>query len=141
MHGKRALCTQSVLTMSAPSSAATPEKPVYSRQHVAEHSSKGDFWVIINDGVYNLTDYLSEHPGGEKSMHYLHVGGDNGTQYEANISTTPTVLYKVAGKDGTKEFKKYHRDAILRRFQDRLQIGVVSSEPPLRKGFLKKLFG
>lgn len=70
-QGERARCTQTVLTMSAPSSATPVEKPVYSRQHVAEHSSKGDFWVIINDGVYDLTDYLSEHPGGEKSMHCL----------------------------------------------------------------------
>jgi cytochrome b involved in lipid metabolism len=49
-------------------------------------------------------------------------------------------LLKVAGKDATREFQKYHRDAILRRYKERLLIGVVNSEPPAKKGFLRRLF-
>ncbi|KAL5360486.1 cytochrome b5-like heme/steroid binding domain-containing protein [Aspergillus floccosus] len=99
-------------------STATPEKSlaVYSREQVAEHNKTGDFWMIINQEVYDVTEFESEHPGGGK------------------------VLLRVAGKDATKEFQKYHRDAILRRYKERLQIGVVNSAPPAKKSFLKKLF-
>ncbi|KAG2417657.1 hypothetical protein HFD88_008876 [Aspergillus terreus] len=100
-------------------STATPEKPltIYSRDQVAEHNKAGDSWMIISQEVYDVTGFESEHPGGGK------------------------ILLKVAGKDATREFQKYHRDAILRRYKERLLIGVVDSKPPAKKGFLKKLFG
>ena len=50
-------------------STATPEKPltVYSREQVAEHNKAGDSWMIINQEVYDVTGFESEHPGGGKS--------------------------------------------------------------------------
>lgn len=32
---------------------------------VAKHNSPEDLWLIINGKVYNFTDYLPLHPGGE----------------------------------------------------------------------------
>lgn len=29
---------------------------------VAEHSTKTDCWVVINDMVYDVTDFLEDHP-------------------------------------------------------------------------------
>lgn len=37
---------------------------VLSFQEVAKHNSTGDCWLIINNNVYNVSGYLSSHPGG-----------------------------------------------------------------------------
>ena len=31
---------------------------------VAKHNSRESCWVVINDEVYDVTDFLEEHPGG-----------------------------------------------------------------------------
>lgn len=36
----------------------------YTWAEVAMHKAEDDLWVVINDGVYDLTSYMSEHPGG-----------------------------------------------------------------------------
>ncbi|KAF7680838.1 l-lactate dehydrogenase [Alternaria burnsii] len=51
---------------------------------VAKHHSKKDCWIVLDSKAYNVTNFLSEHPGG-----------------------APIIL-KNAGSDATEEFKKYH---------------------------------
>jgi cytochrome b involved in lipid metabolism len=38
---------------------------LYSREDVAKHYVKWDLWVILNDTVYDLTDWVTKHPGGQ----------------------------------------------------------------------------
>jgi cytochrome b involved in lipid metabolism len=40
------------------------KKVVYSRNEVAQHTREGDIWVIIENDVYDLSQFLHEHPGG-----------------------------------------------------------------------------
>ena len=35
---------------------------------VAKHASKDDIWVVIKDKVYDLSDFIDEHPGGVESI-------------------------------------------------------------------------
>jgi cytochrome b involved in lipid metabolism len=49
-----------------------------------QHNKRDDAWSAINGKVYNITPYMSFHPGGEKE------------------------LMRVAGRDGTKLFGKIH---------------------------------
>merc|ERR1712179_721180 len=37
---------------------------VYTKEEVAKHTTKGDCWVILNDKVLDVTNFLSQHPGG-----------------------------------------------------------------------------
>ncbi|KAF2473630.1 mitochondrial cytochrome-like protein b2 [Lindgomyces ingoldianus] len=51
---------------------------------VAKHNNKKSSWIVLDSKVYDITSFLSEHPGGA------------------------AILLKQAGSDATTEFKKYH---------------------------------
>jgi predicted heme/steroid binding protein len=36
----------------------------YTRQEIKKHNTKDDLWIIIDDKVYDLSEYAEEHPGG-----------------------------------------------------------------------------
>lgn len=50
-------------------SASAPQ-PSFSEDEVAQHNGFGDLWVIIDEEVYDLSDFMDEHPGGPKCMHF-----------------------------------------------------------------------
>lgn len=45
-----------------------PALPVYKLADIAEHKSEKDIWLSIKGGVYNLTEYVNDHPGGVEIM-------------------------------------------------------------------------
>jgi len=45
----------------------TPLRSI-SLMEVARHNTEGDFWTVIHGKVYDLTDFLPEHPGGMAVM-------------------------------------------------------------------------
>ena len=56
----------------------------FSRADVAKHCTREDAWIIVGDRVYDITRFVSEHPGGDTLMQ--HAGGDatdafNGPQH------------------------------------------------------------
>eukprot|EP00227_Mantoniella_beaufortii_P008841 CAMPEP_0197575742 /NCGR_PEP_ID=MMETSP1326-20131121/1031_1 /TAXON_ID=1155430 /ORGANISM="Genus nov. species nov., Strain RCC2288" /LENGTH=133 /DNA_ID=CAMNT_0043138559 /DNA_START=52 /DNA_END=453 /DNA_ORIENTATION=- len=48
---------------------------VYSRAQVAKHNKQTDLWVVIKGKVFDLSEYVDEHPGGVKAM-MKNAGGD-----------------------------------------------------------------
>lgn len=70
------------LTKSGPAPAVdvNPEtaSTMITAQELAQHSSLNDCWMIIGSGVYNLTSFLRQHPGGVQSM--AKYCGQDGTQ-------------------------------------------------------------
>jgi predicted heme/steroid binding protein len=75
----------------------------YTVEEVAQHNTAQDLWVIIEGKVFDLTQFINEHPGGKK------------------------VLLKKAGKDASKEFKTFHNNAIMQRVGLPMQIGVIGA--------------
>lgn len=75
------------------------------RAEVAKHASADDCWVIIDHKVYDVSDFLDAHPGGN------------------------VVLEQVAGKDATTDFYQLHRQEVLTKYQD-LCIGTLQGETP-----------
>ena len=42
------------------------QKPVSAKQ-VLKHKSPDDCWIVVNNQVWDVTDFLDEHPGGSSS--------------------------------------------------------------------------
>jgi cytochrome b involved in lipid metabolism len=56
----------------------------FKADEVAAHNNAKDLYIIVDEDVYDLTQFQDEHPGGKK------------------------ILSRVAGKDASKQFWKYH---------------------------------
>merc|ERR1719336_1418724 len=50
----------------------------YTMEEVAKHTSKSDCWVVVAGQVLNVTNFLSEHPGGELAI--LTFAGKDATE-------------------------------------------------------------
>lgn len=66
------------------------------RQEVALHNHRDDVWMIIKGKVYDITQYIAYHPGGE-------------------------IILTAAGDDGTTLFMEYHpwvnAEALIGKYQ------------------------
>jgi cytochrome b involved in lipid metabolism len=57
---------------------STPEPAsLYTKATVATHNSESSCWTIINRNVYDLTSFVSKHPGGDRNI--LKICGIDGT--------------------------------------------------------------
>merc|ERR1719203_1572028 len=73
--------------------ALPPGMSAYTLDEVAKHTTKGDCWVVVAGQVLNVTNFLSEHPGGELAI--LTFGGKDATE-EFNMIHPPDVIGKYA---------------------------------------------
>ena len=51
-------------TSTATSGSSAPAATTYRLSDLAKHNSQADCWAAIDGGVYNLTTWISRHPGG-----------------------------------------------------------------------------
>lgn len=45
-----------------------PSSTMITITEVAKHNSASDCWIIINNSAYNVTSYLTRHPGGSETI-------------------------------------------------------------------------
>jgi cytochrome b5 len=38
--------------------------PVFTWEEIAKHNTEADMWIVVNDKVFDVTNYQLEHPGG-----------------------------------------------------------------------------
>jgi cytochrome b involved in lipid metabolism len=72
------------VTKPTPVPTPTPAASLYTAQTVAVHNSETSCWSIINGVVYDLTSFVSRHPGGDRN------------------------ILKICGKDGSSAFMGQH---------------------------------
>jgi len=86
---------------------AAPEKTnltKYALKDVSGHKDKNSTWIVIHDKVYDVTQFLEEHPGGEE------------------------VLLEQAGKDATEHFEDVGHSTDARTMMNDYLIGEVRDE-------------
>lgn len=80
-----------------------PNTPL-SMDEIQKHTSEDDCWLIVEGKVYDLTEFLPDHPGGKKAP----------------------LIY--AGKDATEEFMMLHKPELLEKYAKEYQVGVVADK-------------
>ncbi|CAH0553534.1 unnamed protein product [Brassicogethes aeneus] len=79
--------------------------PEYTLAEVQKHNDNKSTWIVIHNNVYDVTNFLNEHPGGEE------------------------VLLEQAGKDGSEAFEDVGHSNDAREMMVKYKIGeIVESE-------------
>ncbi|KAI8140103.1 cytochrome b5 [Fennellomyces sp. T-0311] len=76
----------------------------YTLEEVQKHNSPTDLWMIIHNKVYDITDFVQEHPGGEE------------------------VLIDETGKDATEAFEDIGHSDEAREMLEKYYIGEVDEK-------------
>lgn len=61
------------------------EETTYTLAEVAEHATEDDCWLVIRDEVYDVTEYIPGHPGGDQIL--LGCGQDATSMFEEKPAT------------------------------------------------------
>ncbi len=78
-----ATTTTATATTTTPTSTTTPAtQNKFSLSQVSSHKSRTDCWVTVNGGVYNLTTWIDQHPGGADKILAL-CGKDGSSAFNA----------------------------------------------------------
>ncbi|XP_038071953.1 fatty acid desaturase 2-like [Patiria miniata] len=98
------------------SSAAVSKQGTYTWEEVRQHSTRTDKWVVIEDGVYDVSQWVNRHPGGFK------------------------VLSHYAGEDATDAFVAFHPDkSIVRKYMKPLCIGSLDKDNQPKKSLISDM--
>ncbi|KAL9187283.1 hypothetical protein ACHAXT_001386 [Thalassiosira profunda] len=80
---------------SAPAPAAAPKatgsSKLISMAEVRKHNKEEDVWIVVNNKVYDCTEYLDLHPGGADSI-LINAGEDSTEDFVAIHSTKATKM-------------------------------------------------
>ncbi|PWN97538.1 putative cytochrome b5 [Tilletiopsis washingtonensis] len=79
----------------------------FSAEEVKKHASEESVWVVVDGGVYDVTSFLDDHPGGKK------------------------ILLRNGGKDATEAFWTYHSEKVLKKQGGKLKIGELEPSSKL----------
>ena len=73
----------------------------YTLDEIKKHNTKNDCWIVIHNNVYDVTEFLNEHPGGS------------------------SIIVSIAGQDATEYFEELHRPQILKEVGSPYIIGEL----------------
>jgi len=74
--------------------AAAPKKSTgkkFTWEEIQKHNQESDVWIVVNDRVYDCTDYLELHPGGVESI-TINAGADATEDFVAIHSMKATKM-------------------------------------------------
>ena len=74
----------------------------YTIDEVSLHNTENDAWIIINNSVYDITDFINQHPGGKD------------------------ILLQLLGTDATNFFNELHHPSVLEEYAENYKIGELN---------------
>jgi cytochrome b involved in lipid metabolism len=81
---KNAYQKQAALTAAATTTTTGERYKNYTLADIAKHSAASNCWTTVDSGVYDLTEWIAQHPGGA------------------------TAILGMCGKDGSEDFNEQH---------------------------------
>lgn len=76
--------------------------PRFTMKEVAGHNTRSDLWIVVDGRAYDVTNYVSKHPGGDLPIE------------------------NMAGKDCTDVFANYHAAKVYKHMLPPFLVGEVS---------------
>ncbi|VVC43324.1 Cytochrome b5, heme-binding site,Cytochrome b5-like heme/steroid binding domain [Cinara cedri] len=122
----------------------------YSPTTVSKHKLSNDAWISIHGNVYNITNFITVHPGGEEVL--IKSAGTDATECFDSIGHSDEayklmndlkigklsekdehpggeeVLLEQAGKDSTEEFEDVGHSSDAREIMAKYKIGELIDE-------------
>ena len=75
-------------------------KKEYTMKEVSKHNTRKDAWTVINKGVYDITDWIDKHPGGD-------------------------IIMKGVGKDATLLFENIGHPEYVNKILKKMKVGEI----------------
>jgi sulfite oxidase len=89
-----------------------PKLPTYTKEEIAKHKTKADrIWVTYKEGVYDITDFIPDHPGGEKIL--LAAGGAIDSFWKVFATHHQKHVYVILEKHRIGNYEKSKQEMII----------------------------
>lgn len=75
----------------------TAQDSAYTLEQVAEHNTTSSCWTVVNAVVYDLTDWISQHPGGASAIENL-CGTDATDRFEKKHGNSDTAFQALQAR-------------------------------------------
>ena len=72
----------------------------YNMKEVSKHNTRKDAWTVINKSIYDITDWIDKHPGGD-------------------------IIMKAVGKDATQLFESIGHPDYVKKILKKMKIGKL----------------
>ena len=70
------------------------ESRTFIKEEVAQHNKSGDCWLIIEGKVYDASEFMADHPGGESFI--LDEGGKDASEAFEDAEHTKSAKNQLA---------------------------------------------
>ena len=59
------------------------DQKVFTWDQVKQHNKRDDVWIVVNNNVYNVTEFQKKHPGGARLINFY--AGKDATVNEVQL--------------------------------------------------------
>ena len=114
-------------------------KTISAQEVKAHNSAEKGMYIIVDDTVYDVTNFVDEHPGGAKIL--KRVAGKDATKqfwkckYHSNIQ--PGMVLRESGQkiwlETGADMMRFpdHNESVLKKYGEKLKIGTIGEKAKL----------